>query len=175
MEKIENNDTLLISEILDKVILPYTAEEIKKILEDDNNYETAQQVIDNKFTRPLSDYKFQAWSRYNETIKLAKETEECSSVNSISLAFEMMTKRYLHPSIITACRNLNELYVYLDCLEKDEIDDFKIFNIKYELHPVVVKESLDFAVQETFIEKIMNFIKNIFVRKKYKGKRFIEK
>lgn len=173
--EIENNDTLLISEILDKVILPYTADEIKKYIEDENNdFETKEQVIDIFFTRPLSEYKFQAWSRYNETMKLAKEDENCGVIDEISLALEMMRKRYLHPSIITACRSVDELYVYLDCLEKDELDDFKIFNIKYELHPVVVKDKGEFIVnKESIFEKFINFIKGIFGKEKYNGKRFI--
>ena len=51
-----------------------------------------------------------------------------------------MKKRFLHPAIISACRNLNELDVYIDCLDKNELDDFKIFKIKYELYPMVVKQ-----------------------------------
>lgn len=141
----ENNDTLLISEILNKVVLPYTADEVKNIVNDENNsYTTEQEVIDSVFTRPLSYYRFQAWSRYNETMRLAQEIEKKNIVKSISLALEMMSKRYLHPSIITACRTLNELFVYLDCLEKNEVDEFKIFNIKYELYPITTKNKLSF-------------------------------
>ena len=51
----------------------------------------------------------------------------------------MMRKNLLHPAIISACRTLNELDVYLDCLDKNELEDFKIFNVKYELYPMVVK------------------------------------
>ena len=51
----------------------------------------------------------------------------------------MMRKKFLHPAIISACRTLNELDVYLDCLDKNELEDFKIFNVKYELYPMVVK------------------------------------
>lgn len=139
---IENNDTLLISETLGMVMLPYTAKEVYEILEDKNSkYNTIEDVIADKFTRPLSDYKFQFWARYNETIKLLTERENYKLTESITLAVEMMGKRYLHPAIITACRTLDELDVYLDCLDKNELDDFKIFNIKYELHPILVKQS----------------------------------
>lgn len=163
MENIKNNDTLLISEVLNKVILPYTVDEIKEIIDDDSNrFETSDQVIDKVFTRPLSEYKFQAWSRYNETIELARECKECGTIDTIELALEMMGKRYLHPSIITACRNINELYVYLDCLEKDELDDFKIFKIKYELYPMVVKNKNDFIENKNIFEKFIDFIKNLF-------------
>lgn len=165
LETIENNDTLLISEILNKVVLPYTSNEVKEILEDTtNNYETLEQVIDNVFTRSLSGYRHQAWARYNETLKLCKISEDCRKIDSISLALEMMRKRYLHPSIITACRSIDELNVYLDCLEKDELDDFEIFNIKYELYPVAVKESGDIAnVKLNIFDRFVEFLRNIFI------------
>ncbi len=139
-DEIQNNDTLLISEILKAVVLPYTGKEVLEILENEKEkYKTAEDVIKDKFTRPLSDYKFQSLSRYRETMKLLTVRQKCKLGESISLALEIMKKKFLHPSIISACRNLDELDVYLDCLEKNELDDFKIFKIKYELHPALVK------------------------------------
>lgn len=140
--KLGNNDTLLISERLNKVILPYTTKEIKEILKNDNNnYKTSKQVIKKLYTRSFSDFKFQFLSRYKETMKLAREREKFILTDSIALALEMMGKRFLHPAIISACRTLNELDVYLDCLDKNELDDFKIFKIKYELYPVALRNS----------------------------------
>ena len=55
------------------------------------------------------------------------------------MGLELFGERYLHPAIISACRNIDELDVYLDCLHKNELDEFKIFDIKYELYPMVVK------------------------------------
>jgi hypothetical protein len=134
VEKIKSNSNLIISEILGKVILPYRGEEIQAILDDSGNgYTEAYKVIEDKFTRPLSDYKFQSTARYKETAKLAKDVEHFNSLDAFAISTEMMTKRYLHPAIITACRSLDELDVYLDCLEKGDVNDFKIFNIKYEL------------------------------------------
>lgn len=71
--RVVNNDTLLISEVLNKVVLPYTSKEITEILNSDNSYNNAEEVIEDKFTRPLSDFKSQFASRYNETMKLARE------------------------------------------------------------------------------------------------------
>ena len=140
--EIQNNDTLLISEILNAVVLPYTAEEVLEILKNENEtYKTAEEVIKDKFTRPLSDYRVQFWSRYNETIKLLTVRQDYKLGESIPLALEIMRKRFLHPAIISACRSLDELDVYLDCLDKNEVDDFKIFKIKYELHPILVKNN----------------------------------
>jgi hypothetical protein len=45
----------------------------------------------------------------------------------------------LHPAIITACKSIDELDIYLSCLEDNQLDDFKIFDIKYEILPKVVK------------------------------------
>ena len=140
--KIKSNNTLLISDKLGKVVLPYRAEEILEILKNENNkYNSADEVIKDKFTRNLTDYKIQFASRYTETMKLARERENYSFLDSVVLATEMMKKRFLHPAIITACRSLNELDVYLDCLDKNELEDFKIFKVEYELYPMAVKQN----------------------------------
>lgn len=141
-DQLKNNNTLLISEKLGKVILPYRAEEVLEIFNSENNkYVSLEEVIEDKFTRKLSDFKIQFVSRYNETIKLARKRENYSIVDAIILATEMMKKKYLHPAIIAACKSLNELDVYLDCLDKNELEEFRIFNIKYELYPMIVKQN----------------------------------
>ena len=139
---IKNNDTLLISEKLGKVILPYKAKEVLDIFNNENGkYYSLEEVIEEKFTREFSDFKNQYMSRYKETLKLTREREKFSLSDSIILATEIMYKKYLHPAIIAACRTLDELDVYIDCLDKNELEDFKIFKIKYELYPMVVKGS----------------------------------
>lgn len=139
---LKNNNTLLISEESRKVVLPYRIEEVLEIFNDENNnYSSIEEVIEDKFTRDFSDYKVQFASRYNETMKLARDREKYSFIDSVALATEMMKKRFLHPAIISACRNLNELDVYLDCLDKNELEEFKIFNIEYELYPMVLKHN----------------------------------
>ena len=163
--ELKNNDTLLISEKLNKVILPYTAKEVEQIYNNENGkYKDLEEVIDENFVRDFSDYNLQFFSRYKETMKLAKEREGYGVFDSIVLATEMIGKRFLHPAIISACRNINELDVYLDCLDKNELEDFKIFKIKFELYPMVVKQD------ETIVESINNnFNSN---RKRKKGTRF---
>ena len=140
-EKISNNSTLLISEIQNKVILPYTGQEVKDVLDNkDNEYQTEQEVVDNLFTRPLSDFDNACSARFREAYRLVTERENYSKIDGIRLGIELFGKRYLHPAIIAACRTVDELDVYLDCLSKNELNDFKIFDIKYELHPMVVKQ-----------------------------------
>lgn len=140
--QLKNNDTLLISEKINKVILPYRAEEVLEIFNsEDSEYASLDEVIEDKFTRNFSDFKIQFFSRYNETMKLARERENYNIADAVLLATEMMKKKYLHPAIIAACKNLNELDVYLDCLDKNELEEFRIFKIKYEIYPMMVKQN----------------------------------
>lgn len=137
---IEDNNILLISEIQNKVILPYKVSELKEILtSDENNYSDIQTIIDEKYTVPLENYKYSSISRYRETFALMRQKEKASLFDSLDLALELMKNRYVHPAIITACKNLDQLDIYLDCLETNELDDFPFFKIKYELYPMKVK------------------------------------
>lgn len=133
----QDNNVLLISEIQNEVILPYKIEELNKILENsDNEYKSIQEIIDKKYKIPLINYKCSMISRFREAFNLMKEKENSSFMDAIDLAFELMGNRYLHPAIITACENLDQLDVYLDCLNTNELEDFPFFKIKYELYPV---------------------------------------
>lgn len=137
---IKDNDTLIISEIQNKVILPYKSEEIKEILgNSENNDSDIQKIIEENFTVPLKFYKYASISRYRETFALMRKKEQASLLDSLDLALELMKNRYVHPAIITACKNSDQLDVYLDCLETNELDDFPFFKIKYELYPMKIK------------------------------------
>ena len=104
---------------------------------------------------------------------MAKEREGYKTADAITLALEIMRKRYLHPAIITACRTLDELDVYIDCLEKNELDDFKIFKIKYELHPIIIKEKNEILVKTSILKKIFDKFKSFFRKNTKEGKRYI--
>ena len=145
---VEDNDTLLISEIQGKVFFPYSGAEIEEIynLEKDE-YKSFDDVIEANYVRPLSDFKDTYISRVKETIKLMTKREGYSLIEALDMSIEMFGKKYLHPAIIAACRTLDELDVYLDCLDKNEVDDFKIFKIKYEVYPVKVKEKKIFFMR----------------------------
>ena len=47
----------------------------------------------------------------------------------------------LHPAIITACKNLNELDIYIACLEDNTLDEFEFFDIKYEIPLAISKHA----------------------------------
>lgn len=72
-------------------------------------------------------------------MKLALNENKTSYFKALSLAIECLTNYNLHPAIITACNSLDDLDIYLSCLEDNQLDDFKIFNIKYEMLPKVIK------------------------------------
>ena len=135
--------TLMISEIDNKVFLPYINDEIISILQNPNlNFKSEQEIIDRYYTLPCSYYKFPAFSRFKETYKLAREKEKKSVSQSLELAMEMFSNYSLHPAIITACKNLNQLDVYLSCLEYNELEDFTFFKIIFKTFPTKIKNTL---------------------------------
>lgn len=139
--KIENNPVLFISEIQNKVILPYQLSEVKEIVgSNENNYPDIQTIIEERYTVPLMRYQYACISRFRETFVLMREKEKASLWDSIDLALELMGKRYVHPAIITACKDAEQLDIYLDCLETNELEDFPFFKVQYELF--VKKEKL---------------------------------
>lgn len=133
--------TLIISEISKVVILPYTIQELNEKLENSSDYKNIDEIINKEYTLPLVYYKHSAISRFKEAIDLALHKEKLSYLKALSLAIEMLTNYNLHPAIITACKNMDELDVYLSCLEDNQLDDFQLFDIKYEMLPKVVKQN----------------------------------
>lgn len=134
---IDNNhsseNTLIISEKQKKVILPYKISHIEYILKNNSIYDSIDDVIDKLYTKPISYYKVSPIARFKEAYKLVKEREKGSKFKALSLAFELLGNYSLHPAIITACKSLDELDIYLACIEENALDDFKFFNIKYEV------------------------------------------
>lgn len=133
-------NTLIISEVQGKVILPYKLSDVKEILLNDNDkYKSIEDVIQDLFTRPISNYKISSLARFREAYTLMIEKEKSSKFKALSLASELFSNFNLHPAIITACSSLDELDIYLACLEDNTLDDFHFFDIKYEIAPAVVK------------------------------------
>ena len=142
IEKTLAPGTLVISEIDGKVVLPYTLKEIKDILiANPAKYSTAYDVINNIYTIPLKNYKNSCLSRFNEAFKLVREREKGSIVQALDLASELFFNYNLHPAVITACKNVTQLDVYLSCLEYNELEDFKYFQVIFQALPVISKNS----------------------------------
>ena len=137
-DNIQEN-TLVISEKKGKVYLPYTKNQLNTILESNKNkYFSVQDVIEDCFCVPLSNYKNFGVSRFKEAYKLIKEKEKGSMMDAFNLGLEVFFNYNLHPAIISACRNLNEFDIYLDCLESNETSQFKCFSIIFEVPPKLV-------------------------------------
>ncbi len=130
-----DNNTLLISEIQNKVVLPYNIEDLKKELEEHPEYTNLQDLIDTEYIISLDNYKNSALARFKEAYNLMRKKENASIASSLDLALELTFNNLLNPAIITACKNLDELDIYLDYLSSNELDKFKIFDIKYEMLP----------------------------------------
>lgn len=132
-------NTLIISEIQQSVILPYYVSELEEISSYNNNM-AFDEIIKQKYTLPISMFKSLVFSRFREAFKLARNKEKKSLKFSFDLGLELLFNYNLHPAIIAACRNLDELDIYLDCLDSGETDKFQCFNIKFEVPPVVIKK-----------------------------------
>ena len=126
---------LVISSIQNKVILPFTIKKIHKILSEDSTYSSINEVIEKLYTKPLDNYKFPAISRFREAYLLIRNKEKKSKTKAILFASELFANYNLHPAIITACENQEQLDIYLSCLEDNKLSDFSFFDIKFEIPP----------------------------------------
>ncbi len=134
-DEMKDSNTLLISETQSKVVLPYKIEDVKKILNENSKYETLQDVINVEYTLPIDKYKNSSKSRFKEAYNLMRKKEKASIFDSLSVATEMTFNNSLNPAVITACENLDQLDVYVDCLSTNELDKFNYFKVKYEVLP----------------------------------------
>ena len=132
---IQDNNTLIISEIDQKVYLPYTVAQLEEALSNSRKYQTLQDVIDSEYTIPMSRYKNAVISRFKETYNLMHKKEKYNVLDSLDLALELAFNRLLNPAIITACNTLDELDIYLDYLDSNEVEKFNIFKIEYKVLP----------------------------------------
>lgn len=133
-------NTLVISETQKKVILPYDLNTVNAILEKNNTEcHSVQDVIDKFYTKPISYYKVSPISRFKEAYKLVTEREKGSKLKALSLAFELFGNYNLHPAVITSCNSIDELDIYLACLEENTLEDFHFFDIKYEIPLAISK------------------------------------
>ena len=134
LSQMKDNKTLLISEEKNKTFLPYTIKELCAKY-DSSKYSSIEDFINAEYTISNDYFKFPIYSRFKEGYKLVREKEHGSIQKAINLGIELMFNSKLNPSIITACKNLNELNIYLDCLEENELNKFMCFDIKYEVAP----------------------------------------
>ena len=132
-ENLEN--TLVIDEINSQVILPYNLKDVYNLLKHDTTYNTINDAINAIYRKPLSYYKNAPIARFREAYKLIKNREHGSTKEAIDLGLELMFNGKLHPAIISSCKTLDQLDIYLSCLEYNELNDFHFFKVLYKALP----------------------------------------
>lgn len=138
-----NRNILVVSEKDQKAYLPYFESDIQDIYKNsDRKYSSCQDVIEDIYILPLNRFKNASISRFRETLNLVIHKEKKSLIKALDLSLELMFKYNLNPIIIAACRNLDELDLYLDCLEDDELFDFDCFEIIFEVAPEICKKQV---------------------------------
>lgn len=136
---LEDNKTLVISEEDGKVYLPYTKAEVKENMVQ-NKGKKISELIEENYIMPLDKFKNSMRARFREGYKLMHEREGKSKKSAFMLGLELMFESNLHPAIISACKNLEELDIYLDCLEDNELEKFSCFKIIYKSLPTLRKK-----------------------------------
>lgn len=136
---LEDNHTLIISEEEGKVYLPYTKEDVKKQIANNKGTKISE-VIENNYVLPIDKYKNSIKARFREGYNLMYKKEGKSKRSAIMLGIELMFETNLHPAIISACKNLEELDIYLDCLDDNELEKFSCFKIIYKSLPKIRKK-----------------------------------
>lgn len=137
---LEDNKTLIISEEDGKVYLPYTKSDVKEDMAQ-NKGKKISELIEENYILPLDKFKNSMMARFREGYNLMYKREGKSRKNAIFLGIELMFEFNLHPAIISACKNLEELDIYLDCLEDNELEKFSCFKIIYKSLPTIRKNS----------------------------------
>ena len=139
-DEVKDNNTLIISDSNQNVVLPYRVIDLEKKLKDNKKYKSLQDVIKSEYTLPLETFKNPTKSRFREAFQLIKKKEHGSLKEAIELGFELMFQSDLNPAVIAACKDLDELDIYLDCLDDNELDKFSCFNIEYNVPPTKSKK-----------------------------------
>jgi len=137
---LEDNKTLVISEEDGKVYLPYTKAEVKEDMAQ-NKGKKISELIEQNYTLPLDRFKNSMKARFIEGYNLMYKREGKSRKSAIFLGLELMFESNLHPAVISACKTLEELDIYLDCLEDNELEKFSCFKIIYKSLPTLRKNN----------------------------------
>ena len=139
-DDIHDNNTLLISEKLQKVFLPYSVKEVMSYLEQyPKEYSSFSDVVNKEFIFPYSYYsKHTVVSRFREAYSLIRDRESKSIIDAFKFAVDIMFNYELNPVIIAACKTQEELEDYLSCLNRQKLDEFTTFEIKYEISPLKI-------------------------------------
>lgn len=133
-----NNDTLIISEKQNKIFLPYTIDELEKYLKSyPEVYTSLVEVVDQEFILPFDTFlKHPARARFSETYNLIRNRQGKSIFSALIYAFKLIGRYNLNPAIIAACKTETQLDTYLYYLNSNDLGQFKLFKIIYEINPL---------------------------------------
>ena len=134
----KNNTILKISEKDKKVYLPYSAKELSEYLSRyPDQYTSLEDVIEKEFILPSDFYlKHPVVARFREAYSLIRDRESKSVLDAIKFSVDLMFRYNLNPAIIAACKTQEQLENYLDCLDRNKLDEFSDFEIIFELTPL---------------------------------------
>ena len=134
----KNNNTLVVSEKLKKVLLPYSEKEVLEYLEQyPTQYKSFDDVVRKEYIIPIDMYlKHPVIARFREAYSLIRDKEAMSILDAFKFAMDMMFRYEINPAIIAACKSKTQLEKYLDCLSRKKLDEFTDFEIKFEVNPL---------------------------------------
>lgn len=148
-EKYPEN-TLKISYMENLVYLPYTLSLLSEIYNKNlHRYFDLEDALKKNFIVPLKFYSNTSVARFKEAYKLIRKRENGSVGKAVSLGLELFFNYNLHPAIISASKNLEELDKYLVCLNAKETDNFDCFKIIFEVSPTESKLDSRFSYLDT--------------------------
>lgn len=132
-----DNETLIISEKNNKIYLPYKMSEIKNYMHSyPDSYKDASDVVKQEFILDLSEFmQHPSKTRFQETYTLIRNRDGKSVASAVLYGLKLVKKSNLSPAVIAACKHKDELDRYLNCLKENKLDEFKAFNIMYEINP----------------------------------------
>ena len=138
LETLKDNPVLKIGER--RVELPYTKKEVEDFMREyPEDYRTPQDVISKEFIMRMSIYKkHPILSRFKETYYMCRTKEMMSIFDSFNFAKSIMFRSDINAYIIAAVKSKKQLEDYIECLEKNKLDDYKYFKIIYEINPTMV-------------------------------------
>lgn len=136
--EIKDNFVLRISEKDKKVYLPYSKNEILEFLDAyPDVYPNFKSLLNQEYIVDLNFYiKHPVLARFRETYSLIRDREMKSVVDAFKKSIDLMFKYELNPAIIAGLKSENQLDMFLDCLDKNKLEEFKPFKIIFEVNPI---------------------------------------
>ncbi len=65
-----------------------------------------------------------------------RDKEKAGIIECVRYALSLRRERKLHPAIITACKTVDDLDIYLACLENGVLSLFDSFKIQFDYLPM---------------------------------------